>query len=164
MNHRSGWKIRVFTTWLIGVLSATIGHLAAAEVYRSVDAEGNVTYTDSPMAGDKSAEKVELPPGPSPDAIKESEVRHQEIRRAADQAERKRLGEEKNENEPVSQARKALAEAEAKLADAKVIKDEDRQNLAGGRRRISPDYFDRLKAAEAAVESARKHLREVRGY
>lgn len=157
--------MHVFTTMImLGALMATALHLTAEEVYRSVDAQGNVTFTDSPPAGDKSFERLELPPGPSPTSIRESEVRHQEIRRAADQAERKRLGETQNESEQIAQARKALADAEARLNDAKVIKDEDRQNLAGGKRRIHPDYFERLKAAEAEVEAARKRLREARGY
>jgi len=156
--------MRVITTLMLGVLSITASHLVAEEIYRSVDAQGNVTYTDSPTAGDMSFEKVEVPPSPSPASIQESELRHQEIRRAADQAQRKRLGEAQNENEQLTQARKALAEAEARLTEAKIIKDEDRQNLAGGRRRINPEHFDRLKAAEMEVEAARKHLREVRGY
>lgn len=164
MNHRSGGNMRVFTTlMLIGMFTSIASPLVADEIYRSVDAEGNVTYTDTPMEGDKSAVRVELPPGPSPASIKESEQRHQEIRRAADQAQQRRLGEAKAENEQIAEARKALAEAEAKLAEAKVIRDEDRQHLAGGGRRINPEYFDRLKAAEAEVEAARKRLQEARG-
>jgi cellobiose-specific phosphotransferase system component IIA len=72
---------------------------------------------------------------------------------------------EKSQRESrVAEARKQLAEAEARLQEAKVIQDEDRQNLAAGKRRIHPDYFERVKQAEADVEAARKALREARGY
>jgi len=157
--------MRVFTIlMMLGTLMTTALHLAADEIYRSVDAEGNVTFTDSPEAGDRSAEKMEILPGPSPSSIEESKLRQQEIRRAADQAQRKRLDQLQGESEQLSEARKALAEAEARLAEAKVIKDEDRQNVVGGKRRINPAYFERIKAAEAEVKAARKRLREARGY
>lgn len=134
------------------------------EIYRTVDDEGNVTYTDQPPTGKQKAEKVELPPGPSPESIQESQERNREIDKAANEAERRRQSQEQARDSQLEQARKALQEAEAKLAASKEIKDEDRQNLAGGKRRIRPEYFDRVKAAEAAVEKARKALREVRGY
>lgn len=137
---------------------------AAEDIYRSVDAQGNVTYTDQPPAGTQEAEKVELSPGPSPESIRHTEQRNREINQATDKAERKRLQQERERQQRVEQARKALEEAEAKLAAAKEIKDEDRQNLAGGKRRITPDYFARVKAAKDEVEKAREALRKARGY
>lgn len=136
----------------------------AQEIYRSVDAQGNVTYSDQPPAGDQKSEQIELPPPPSAEQIQQSETRNKAIDRAADKAERQRRHQEHNRNEKIAQARKALQEAEARLAQAKVIQDQDRQNLAGGKRRIRPEYFDRIEAAKAEVEKARKHLRQVRGY
>lgn len=144
-------------------LLAFSSFLAGDEIYRSVDAEGNVTYSDTPPAGGSESEVVELPPGPSPDAIKESTERNLEIRRAATQAQQRRLDQEQGQGDALSEARKALQDAEARLEEAKVIRDEDRQKLAGGMRRIRPDYFERVKAAEAEVEAARKRLREARG-
>ena len=135
-----------------------------AEIYRSVDAEGNVTFTDEPPVGGQAAERVILPPGPSPESVRDTEMRNREIRRAAENADRKRIDEKRKRDAKVAQAKKQLQEAEAKLEETKVIQDEDRQNLAGGKRRIHPDYFSRVNAAKEEVEKARKALREARGY
>jgi multidrug efflux pump subunit AcrA (membrane-fusion protein) len=138
--------------------------LAADDIYRSVDAQGNVTFTDQPPTGNQQAEKVELPPGPSPASIRDTEQRIQAIDQAVSDAQRQRLSQEKQKDHRVEAARKALEAAEEKLAQAKVIKEEDRQNLAGGKRRINPEYFARVKDAKAEVDKARKALREARGY
>ncbi len=135
-----------------------------AEIYRHVDAKGNVTYTDEPPAGTKAAEEVILPPKPSSESIRETETRNQRMLRAADEADRKRLEEKRKKQATITQKKKELEEAEGQLEEAKVIKEEDRQNLAGGKRRIHPDYFARVKAAKEKVEKARKALRKARGY
>jgi hypothetical protein len=134
------------------------------EIYRTVDEEGNVTFTDTPAADDTSAQPVALPPGPSKESLREAEQRQRKIQDAAEASERQRLQEKRVSQARIEAAVKRLEEAEAELAEARVIKDEDRQNLAGGKRRIHPDYFERVKQAEAVVEAARKALREARGY
>ncbi len=141
-----------------------ISLLSADEVYRTVDEAGNVTYTDVPPEGDASAERIELPPPPSAESLRETEQRNLELKKAAEEAKRARQKQQRERESRISEARKRLAEAEAQLQEAKVIQDEDRQNLAGGKRRIHPDYFERVKQAEAKVEAARKALREARGY
>ncbi len=133
------------------------------EIYRSVDEQGNVTFTDTPPAGGE-VERVELPPSPSEQSRQAAERRNQEIMKAAEQADRKRLQEREQKQAGVKAAEQQLQEAQARLAEAKEIKDEDRQNLAGGKRRIQPEYFERVKQAELEVEKARKALREARGY
>jgi len=150
---------------MLGVLLFAVSSLLPGdEIYRSVDAEGNVTYSDTPPTGDSKGEMVELPPNPSPAAVQETEARNREIRRAASRAQQQRIEQERAQESALRTAREALQQAEARLKEAKVIRDEDRQNLAGGMRRIRPDYFERVKAAEAEVEAARKRLREARGY
>lgn len=129
-----------------------------------VDEEGNVTFTDTPPEGNVRSERVELPPPPSPERLRQSEKRNQDILRAAQEAKRDREEQKSQRKSRVAAAEKELAEAEARLQQAKVIQDEDRQNLAAGRRRIHPDYFERVKQAEAEVEAARKALRKARGY
>jgi thioesterase domain-containing protein len=141
-----------------------ISALSADEVYRTVDEAGNVTFTDTPPEGDAKAERVELPPPPSTERLRQSEQRNREILRAAEEAKQERLKQKSQREASISEAKKRLAAAETRLEQAKVIQDEDRQNLAGGKRRIHPDYFERVKQAEAEVEAARKALREARGY
>jgi molecular chaperone DnaK (HSP70) len=136
----------------------------SAEIYRHVDEEGIVTYTDEPPSGTQEAEEVLLPPSPSPELIKETETRSQRMLRAADEADRKRLEKKRKKQATIAQRERELEQAEKRLEEAKVIQDEDRQNLAGGKRRIHPDYFARVKAAKEEVEKARKALRKARGY
>ncbi|MCU7795530.1 MAG: DUF4124 domain-containing protein [Candidatus Thiodiazotropha sp. (ex Semelilucina semeliformis)] len=156
--------MRAATILIIAGISFSSIPVAVAEIYRSLDAEGNVTYTDAPPEGEQTVEKVRLPPEPSAENIRDTELRNMEIRRAADSASQKRLDEKRKKSAKVAQARKTLAEAEAKLAETKAIRDEDRQNMAGGKRRVHPDYFARVNAAKLEVEKAKKALRKARGY
>jgi hypothetical protein len=139
-------------------------HLLADDVYRSVDADGNVTYTDKPLEVDSSVEKVELLPTPSEASRLETEERNAAIRKAMEEAREKRLEKEAGRNALVSNALKELEEAEEELKQAKEIDEGDRQTLLGGRSRIKPEYFERVEEAEAKVETARKKLKEIRGY
>ncbi|MEJ2455729.1 MAG: DUF4124 domain-containing protein [Candidatus Thiodiazotropha sp.] len=152
----------------LGLIVLAFAMLAQAvigeEIYRTVDEQGNVTFTDTPPAGGVEVERVELPSGPSEQVRREAEQRNQKILNAAERAEQKREQEKAQKQTRVKAAEQQLQEAQAHLAEAKVIKDEDRQNLAGGKRRINPDYFERVKQAELEVEQARKALREARGY
>ncbi|PVV11324.1 MAG: hypothetical protein B6D72_07265 [gamma proteobacterium symbiont of Ctena orbiculata] len=146
--------------------------LQAGDVYRTVDAEGNVTYTDSPPAVDASAEKIEIHPGPSEasrlDTVRRNAAitvrRNAAIRKAVEEAQAERLEKEAAHDARLSQARKELEEAEENLKKSKEIGDDDRQYFTGGRSRIRPEYFDRLKEAEGKVEAARKKYKEIRGY
>lgn len=139
-------------------------HLSAGDVYRAVDAEGNVTYTDSLPETDSSVEKIEIQPGPSDASRRDSEKRNEAIRKAMEEARSKRLEKEASRNVEISEARKALEQAEEELKRAKKIDEDDRQYLSGGRSRLSPQYLERIKEAEANVETARKKFKEVRGY
>jgi hypothetical protein len=136
----------------------------SAEIYRHVDAEGNVTYTDEVPVGAKDAEEVILPPSPSSESISETETRNQRMLRAADQADKKRLEQRRKKQATIAMRKSELEKAEKRLEEAKVIKDDDRQNLVGGKSPIHPDYFARVKAAKEEVEKARKALQKARGY
>jgi hypothetical protein len=138
--------------------------LAVADVYRSVDAEGNVTYTDSPPESDGSVEKVEIHPGPSEASRLDTERRNNAIRKAMEEARSKRLEQKASQEERLTKARKELDQAEEELKSTKVLGEDDRQYMTGGRSRIRPEYFDRIKEAEAKVEAARKNFKELRGY
>ncbi len=138
--------------------------LFGGEIYRVIDAEGNVTYTDTPPAGNPDVERLEQPDEPSAASQQNTQERILRLQNAARQAEMKRQQEQQQKLARIDAAKARLTEAEARLAKAKEIKDEDRQHLVGGKRRITPDYFGRVKQAEAEVEEARKALRKARGY
>lgn len=131
-------------------------------VYRTVDESGRVTFSDGPATDAVEVEKVELPPAPSAQSIRETEARTEAIRKEAQRAQGERAKKEKNRQSRLRNAQKALEEAEAHLASAKIIQNEDRQSYAGGKRGIRPEYFDRVAEAEESVAQAKKRLNEVR--
>jgi Domain of unknown function (DUF4124) len=61
-----------------GLLLAVLAGTAAAEqIYRSVDAEGNVTFSNQPPANSVTVDKVSVQPGPSEAAQREAQERMQ---------------------------------------------------------------------------------------
>ncbi|MBL3601429.1 MAG: DUF4124 domain-containing protein [gamma proteobacterium endosymbiont of Lamellibrachia anaximandri] len=149
-------KRLLFCLLLLPVLSVA----NAETVYRSVDESGQVTYSDTP--GEGRSDVVKMPSGPSTASKQEAQVREKAIRNAADKAGRQRQSLNQQRAANVSEAEQALQAAEARLDDAKILRDEDRQSTAGGGRRIRPEYFERIKQEEAAVEAARKKLQQAR--
>ncbi|MCU7905832.1 MAG: DUF4124 domain-containing protein [Candidatus Thiodiazotropha sp. (ex Epidulcina cf. delphinae)] len=149
---------------LLAVLAVLPLLVQAGEVYRSVDAEGNVTYTDKPSSDDSAAERIELPPGPSRESIRDSVERNSAIRKAMEEAREKRLEQQASREERMAKARKEWDEAKDKLKQTKEIGEDDRQTFVGGKSRIKPEYFERVQEAEAALEAARKQFKEIRGY
>ncbi|MCM8856859.1 MAG: DUF4124 domain-containing protein [Candidatus Thiodiazotropha sp.] len=138
--------------------------IQAGDVYRSVDAEGNVTYTDTPQGDDASAERIEVHPGPSAESILETEERNAAIRQAMEEAQEKRMEKKASREERMAKARKELDEAEEMLSKTKEFSDDDRQTFVSGKSRIRPEYYERVKKTEAVVEAARKRFKALRGY
>jgi hypothetical protein len=83
---------------------------ARADIYKSVDADGNVTYSNTPIKGGK---KMDLDPLPTMPAYKENEGESIRVKQAA----------QKNRDE----ARRKILEGE--LADEERLLAEARQNL-----------------------------------
>lgn len=59
------------------VLVLLSGMAAADQIYRSVDAQGNVTFSNQPPANSVSVDKVSVQPGPSAEAQQEAQERIQ---------------------------------------------------------------------------------------
>lgn len=159
-----GDRMRTIAGLAVLIAGLFIQTASGEEIYRSVDKEGNVTFTNLPSEGNASSERIELPAGPSQESLQQTKQRNSEIRRAADDAQSRRMQEKREKKARIKAAEKVLQAAEDRLDAAKVLKDDDRQNLAGGKRRIRPDYFERVKQAKEAVDEARKALRQARGY
>lgn len=93
-------------------LALTVGVMAPADaqqqVYRSVDAQGNVSFSSEPPAGSnlRSVESIELQPGPSEADRQAAEARAREIQQAAEaydqrrQAAREAAAKEREQAEP----------------------------------------------------------------
>lgn len=136
--------------------------LYAGNVYRIVDATGHVTFSDAPPSPDVNAEQVEVNAGPSEERVREAEARVQAMQQQLQKLQSERLQKSTERGDRVTEAQDNLKKAEEDLAATKEIRDEDRQNLVGGTRRIRPEYFDRIKEAEARVDDAAKELNKAR--
>jgi hypothetical protein len=146
--------------WLLLLLPVS---LSADTLYRSVDPEGRVIYSDTPQSDSAETQRIKVESKPSAAAQQQAQQRESEIRRAADKAVAQREYKRKQRARVVEQAKQQLQQAEQHLEQAKVLKDEDRQSFGGGAgRRIRPEYFERIKQAETEVEAARKRLQDAR--
>jgi Domain of unknown function (DUF4124) len=58
-------------------LAMQAGTVAAGQIYRSVDAEGNVTFSSQPPANSVTVDQVSVQPGPSEAAQQEAQERMQ---------------------------------------------------------------------------------------
>ncbi|EGW53841.1 DUF4124 domain-containing protein [Candidatus Endoriftia persephone] len=146
--------------WLLLLLPVS---LSADTLYRSVDPEGRVIYSDTPQSDSVETQRIQVESKPSAAAQQQAQQRESEIRRAADKAVAQREYKRKQRARVVEQAEQQLQEAEQRLEQARVLRDEDRQTIGGGKgRRIRPEYFERIEQAEAAVAAARKRLQQAR--
>lgn len=147
------------------VLLLAAGTVGAQQVYRSIDADGNVTFSSSPPPPNSAArvDTIQLPPGPTAEQQSAAEARMRQIeadseRRAAARAER-----QAQQGSDVAAAQQALQQAEQELEQARVRGDGDWQTIVTGGRVPSAAYEERVKAAEARVQDARDALTRARG-
>jgi hypothetical protein len=138
--------------------------VSAQTVYKQVDKDGKVTYTDKPPSKEQAAQKVDIdternvakPLGSKPVQAKES-VDSQLKRRADTDAAREK---------EVEQARAKLDLANEELAKGKEPQDEDWMTVGvqSGKsaRHLNEAYFERVKRLEAAVRQAEDELDNAR--
>jgi hypothetical protein len=148
------------------IAAALIASSAAAQtVFRSTDSQGNVHFSDTPPppGSGKQTETVTIPPlntVPVPSDVQERMQRSQQSQPAGAPNPSGQAGVRDAE---IAAARKAVADAEAALAEAKVTRDDDWQRLVSGRRVLAERYFDRVAEAEARLELAQTELRRASG-
>ena len=128
---------------------------AAAEVVRSVDKEGNVTFSDQPVKGSVESSSIKIDaPAPSGKELTESQQEAQDIIQKANQM----PSASQDREQAVKAAEKNLESAKAELKAAKVVGEGDRKGTAGGSSRLTPAYLERVKDAEETVVKAQKQL------
>lgn len=67
------------------LLAMVAGTVAAEQIYRSVDAQGNVTFSNQPPANSVTVDQVSVQPGPSDAAQREARERMQRQEAAANE-------------------------------------------------------------------------------
>jgi hypothetical protein len=152
-----------FARLIIILLAAASLPLPAQEVHKSVDAEGNVTYSDAPVAGAVETGTVRIdPPVSTPEREAESRQRAAEMIDAAAADQQRRDAESRQRRTGRQAAEQSLRDAEARLEEARVVREGDRRGTAGGSSRLTPEYLDRVRAAEQDAERARRELEKTR--
>ena len=143
---------------LAGLLVAAlmVQPATAQTLYKSVDSDGRVTYSDKPPAGAAKTEKKKL------DTSKLGVT-------APTQGEKSTLQQLEGSRKTRESAQNRLRQHEIALHDAEVARDmgkepqpSERLGTAGGNQRLTDEYFARQKRLEANVERARRDLDKAR--
>lgn len=166
LNHSRWNKNRA----LIVLLLATIAGIPAgnAEMYKVVDAEGNVSFTDTPPSS-KAQQDVEtvkqLETNSMPSKTYKGELQEQFEKRTTErQAQRKEAWDAYDQK--IKDAVAALKRAREALEKGKEIQDGDRMGIVSqGKQtgsRLSEQYLERIETLEQEVAKAKKNLRAVK--
>jgi hypothetical protein len=147
-------------------LLATVTVLAVCQVsaetaYRSVDEQGNVTFSDRPVDGALQQEQIRIETT-APTVEQQRQTRQREA--ALEQAAGETGGTPRAAQRASEQkaARQAVEEAEKRLEEAARVREGDRIGTAGGGSRLKPGYHERVRAAEDTLEQARKDADSLR--
>ena len=150
------------TRILLAVMLATGSLPCVSEVIRSVDAEGNVTFSDQAVPGSVEATPVVIDaPPPSRQDIDKSEQQAQDMIQRANLNQQERDVSNTDRSANIQAARMNLDAATAHLREVKVVDWQDRQSLAGGGSKLRPEYLQRVQEAEQQVMDAQKQFDAV---
>jgi hypothetical protein len=137
---------------------------SAQTVYKHVDKDGKVTYTDTPPSNDQAAQKVDIdterniakPLGSKPLQAKQS----------ADSQLKRRADAEATLEKEIERARARLDLAREELEKGKEPRDEEWMTggVQSGRpfRHLNEAYFERVRRLEESVRQAEEELDSVR--
>lgn len=130
---------------------------AQQQVFRSVDAQGNVTFSSEPPSGPevRSVESVAIQPGPSEADRQAAESRAREMQRAADQYDQERRAKE----EAAAKQREAAAKAAAQASDARTQDAEQWNELLVNDRVLTPAERERIEEAKRELLGAEREPR-----
>jgi len=153
------------TSLLLPALSVQL--LTAEPLYKVVDEEGRVTYTDKPPEESDKAEVTEIPVNPNQNLIKSpsgksAEQPNKELnQRVAEEKDKDQLAREEYEAK-LTEAQKALKDAEQALEDGQAAQKGDWLGKKFGGTRPSPQRLERIERLENDIAKAKKHLQSVK--
>jgi len=134
------------------LLLAAISQPASADALRSVDRNGNITFSDEPVAGSVESDRISIDaPAPSRDSLNESQREAQAIIDKANRIDYSNQG----ETQQGQSADQRVESARKQLETSKVVGEGDRIGKAGGGTRLSPAYLERVRKSEQALKEAK---------
>jgi len=146
----------MYKNYLLSLFLIAVPLHGAAEVERSVDKDGNVTFSDKPVQGSVSSERIGIDSSsPSPDRLNESVQESQDIIDKARRSQQKR----DSINNKNNGSNQSVEEARKQLEESKVVREGDRRGTARGGSRLTPEYQERVKAAERNLEQIQKNTK-----
>lgn len=144
---------------ILALMLASSSLPCVSEVIRSVDKDGNVTFSDQPVPGSVESTPVIIDaPPPSRQEVNESEQQAQEMIRRANQLGQETDSIDASRTANIKAAQMNLDSATAHLRDVQVVREGDRQGLAGGGTKLRPEYLQRVQDAEQQVMDAQQQL------
>lgn len=146
---------------LAAVAVLAVCQVCAETAYRSVDEQGNVTFSDRPVDGALQQEQIRIETT-APTAEQQRQTRQREAaleKAAGETGGASRAAQRASERKA---ARRAVEDAEKHLEEAARVREGDRIGTAGGGSRLKPGYHERVRAAENTLEQARKDAERLR--
>jgi len=139
------------------------GTNAEQQVYKSIDAEGKVTYSSTPPTGGTASvvEQIPIAPPPSEAQLLEAEQRMRELEQKTEGREQQRTDKKERKEAAIVAAKKDLEAARNDLEQARIKTVDDWQTLATGGRVVKQSYFDRVERAEQRVKAAENALKKA---
>ncbi|WPL19301.1 hypothetical protein Thiowin_04418 [Thiorhodovibrio winogradskyi] len=146
---------------LAGTIALAMPAAAQQQVYRSVDAQGRVSFSAEPPAGEdvRSIESIELQPGPSEADRQAAEARVRDMQQAADAYEQQRQSAREAETgqEESGNTSKSPSESDASPAA------EQWNQLLVNDRRLTPEQRKKVEEAKRELLEAQQRGRQSAG-
>lgn len=150
-------------TWLGAVLSLSLaGPVGAYNIYKSVDAAGEVTYSTHPPSDAQTVEQVKLQPGPTAEQKAEAQQRQREVANAAKEIQQENEAAAAERAASVQTAQRKVSAAQENLDQASAYHDDDWQGTVSGYRKLKESYFDRVARARIELEQAQTELKTAK--
>jgi len=149
---------------LLAALAAAGSAGAQETIYKSIDADGNVTYSSTPPEGTavQRVETVEMPPQPTPAEQSETERRMRDIEQLARERSMQQQSGTRTQHQSLNAAERELQQAREELAKAKERGPGDWQTIVTGGRVPSAAYLQRVQHAQQRVQAAEEALQAAR--
>jgi hypothetical protein len=157
--RRPGTTVRLAIAAAVTMLVAA-PPTTAQGVFKSVDAQGNITYSDKPPSDVVDAHRFELPPDLDEAQRTAAAAERQRLMRDADLEGKRRPA--RPSAAQIRDAEQRLRAARAKLARYEVVQDDDWGGTEQGKRTLKPGYYARVSAAKEEVQEAEAELEGLR--
>ena len=136
----------------------------AQTIYKQVDKDGKVTYTDKPPSKDQAAQKVDI--DTERNVSNPLVSKPAQSRESADSQLKRRADTDAARGKEVEEARAKLDLAKEELERGKEPQEEDWKTVGSGAGKpaaiLNEAYFERVKQLEAAVRQAEEELNSAR--